>query len=129
MAIIDVSLLRRGGRSSWSLSNLPGAPGMVHWYDAESASVVGTLKVAPYNRVSRRDAAEPHVPAPAVTHLAVGDRGRRLDGEHERWRLPRGWRRGRDDVPSACSHERLHEHQVLVVRRRGRCQGRRRQIV
>eukprot|EP00578_Thalassiosira_sp_NH16_P014380 CAMPEP_0181114976 /NCGR_PEP_ID=MMETSP1071-20121207/21188_1 /TAXON_ID=35127 /ORGANISM="Thalassiosira sp., Strain NH16" /LENGTH=1123 /DNA_ID=CAMNT_0023199157 /DNA_START=98 /DNA_END=3469 /DNA_ORIENTATION=- len=58
------------------LANLSGAPGMVHWYDAESASVVGTLEVAPYNRVSRRDAADAHVPAPAVTHLAVSEDGR-----------------------------------------------------
>ena len=27
------------------LTNLPGAPGMVHWYDPTSASVVGTLEV------------------------------------------------------------------------------------
>lgn len=28
------------------LTNLPGAPGMVHWYDPTSASVVGTLEVS-----------------------------------------------------------------------------------
>ncbi len=28
------------------LANLPGAPGMVHWYDPKSASVVGTLEVS-----------------------------------------------------------------------------------
>ncbi len=27
------------------LTNLPGAPGMVHWYDPTSASVIGTLEV------------------------------------------------------------------------------------
>jgi len=27
------------------LTNLPGAPGMVHWYDPRSASVIGTLEV------------------------------------------------------------------------------------
>lgn len=58
------------------LANLPGAPGTVHWYDPKSASVVGTLEVAPHNRVSRRDPSDPHVPAPAVTHLAVGKDGR-----------------------------------------------------
>lgn len=34
------------------------------------------MQVAPYNRVSRRDPSEPHVPAPCVTHLAVGKDGR-----------------------------------------------------
>jgi len=59
------------------LTNLPGAPGMVHWYDPKSASVVGTLEVAPYNRVSRRDpTSDPHIPAPAVTHMAVGQNGK-----------------------------------------------------
>ena len=28
------------------LTNLPGSPGMVHWYNTESASVVGTLEVS-----------------------------------------------------------------------------------
>jgi len=61
------------------LGNLPGAPGMVHWYDPKSASVVGTLEVAPYNRVSRRDPInDPHIPAPAITHLAFGQNGRDL---------------------------------------------------
>jgi len=59
------------------LTNLPGAPGMVHWYNPKSASVVGTLEVAPYNRVSRRDPlADPHVPAPEVTHMAIGQNGK-----------------------------------------------------
>ncbi|KAL7536229.1 hypothetical protein ACHAXR_007008 [Thalassiosira sp. AJA248-18] len=59
------------------LTNLPGAPGMVHWYDPKSASVVGTLEVAPYNRVSRRDPlTDPHIPAPIVTHMAVGQDGK-----------------------------------------------------
>eukprot|EP00585_Thalassiosira_rotula_P001211 CAMPEP_0196161758 /NCGR_PEP_ID=MMETSP0910-20130528/47493_1 /TAXON_ID=49265 /ORGANISM="Thalassiosira rotula, Strain GSO102" /LENGTH=1123 /DNA_ID=CAMNT_0041426703 /DNA_START=163 /DNA_END=3534 /DNA_ORIENTATION=- len=60
------------------LTNLPGAPGMVHWYDPRSASVVGTLEVAPYNRVSRRDPTDPHVPAPTVTHMAIGENGKDL---------------------------------------------------
>ena len=58
------------------LTNLPGAPGMVHWYDTNSASVVGTLEVAPYNRVSRRDASDPYIPAPSVTHMAVSKDGK-----------------------------------------------------
>jgi len=59
------------------LTNLPGAPGMVHWYDPKSASVVGTLEVAPFNRVSRRDPlSDPHVPAPTVKHMAVGQDGK-----------------------------------------------------
>jgi len=59
------------------LTNLPGAPGMVHWYNPKSSSVVGTLEVAPYNRVSRRDPhTDPHIPAPAVTHMAVGQNGK-----------------------------------------------------
>jgi len=28
------------------LTNLPGSPGMVHWYDTKSSSVVGTLEVS-----------------------------------------------------------------------------------
>jgi hypothetical protein len=58
------------------LTNLPGAPGHVHWYDPRSASVIGTLEVAPYNRVSRRDPLDPHIPAPVVTHMAVGQNGK-----------------------------------------------------
>ncbi|KAL9191189.1 hypothetical protein ACHAXT_000895 [Thalassiosira profunda] len=61
------------------LANLPGAPGMIHWYDPAAAEVAGTLEVAPFNRVSRRDpTVDPHVPAPAVTHVAVGADGRDL---------------------------------------------------
>mmetsp|Transcript_8600 Transcript_8600/g.14620 ORF Transcript_8600/g.14620 Transcript_8600/m.14620 type:complete len:1015 (+) Transcript_8600:109-3153(+) len=59
------------------LANLPGAPGMVHWYDPKSASVVGTLEVSPYNRVSRRDPrVDPNIPTPAVTHIAIGQDGK-----------------------------------------------------
>ncbi|EJK46269.1 hypothetical protein THAOC_35071, partial [Thalassiosira oceanica] len=68
------------------MTNLPGAPGMVHWYDPKSSSVVGTLEVAPYNRVSRRDPlTDPHVPAPTVTHMAVGDSGRDMVTVDEVW--------------------------------------------
>jgi len=28
------------------LTNIPGSPGMVHWYDTKSSSVVGTLEVS-----------------------------------------------------------------------------------
>jgi hypothetical protein len=53
------------------------APGMVHWYDPKSASVVGTLEVSPYNRVSRRDPrVDPNIPTPAVTHIAIGQDGK-----------------------------------------------------
>eukprot|EP00986_Skeletonema_menzelii_P016899 scaffold16368_cov155-Skeletonema_menzelii.AAC.2 len=59
------------------LANLPGAPGMVHWYDPKSASVVGTLEVSPYNRVSRRDPrVDPNIPTPTVTHIAIGQDGK-----------------------------------------------------
>jgi len=59
------------------LANLPGAPGMVHWYDPKSASVVGALEVSPYNRVSRRDPSiDPNIPTPAVTHIAIGHDGK-----------------------------------------------------
>lgn len=59
------------------LTNLPGAPGMVHWYDPRSASVIGTLEVAPFNRVSRKDpTSDPHIPTPTVTHMAVGHSGK-----------------------------------------------------
>ncbi|KAL3789893.1 hypothetical protein HJC23_010578 [Cyclotella cryptica] len=61
------------------LSNLPGAPGMIHWFDPNSASVVGVLEAAPYNRVSRRDRTkDPHIPVPAVTHMAMGKHGKDL---------------------------------------------------
>ena len=33
------------------LTNLPGSPGMVHWYDTKSSSVVGTLEVSRYKYV------------------------------------------------------------------------------
>lgn len=50
---------------------------MVHWYDPKSASVVGALEVSPYNRVSRRNPrVDPHIPAPAVTHIAIGNDGK-----------------------------------------------------
>lgn len=50
---------------------------MVHWYDPKSASVVGTLEVSPYNRVSRRDPrVDPNIPTPAVTHIAIGQDGK-----------------------------------------------------
>ncbi len=50
---------------------------MVHWFDPKSASVVGTLEVSPYNRVSRRDPrVDPNIPAPAVTHIAIGQDGK-----------------------------------------------------
>ena len=59
------------------LTNLPGAPGMIHWYDPTSASVVGTLEVAPFNRVSRKDPKyDPHIPTPTVSHMAIGRTGK-----------------------------------------------------
>jgi hypothetical protein len=55
------------------LTKLPGAPGMVHWYDPRSASVIGTLKVAPFNQVSCKDhTSDPHITTPMVKHMAVG---------------------------------------------------------
>lgn len=59
------------------LTNLPGSPGMVHWYDLTSASVVGMLEVAPFNRVSRKDPkVDPHIPTPTVSHMAIGRTGK-----------------------------------------------------
>jgi len=57
------------------LSNLPGAPGSVHWYDPSSQRVVGTLEIAPYNRISRRDSNDAAVPSPNVTHLCLSESG------------------------------------------------------
>ena len=57
------------------LTNLPGAPGSIHWYDPSSQRVVGTLEVAPYNRISRRSPDDPSVPAPQVTHLCLSESG------------------------------------------------------
>ena len=57
------------------LTNLPGAPGSIHWYDPSSQRVVGTLEVAPYNRISRRSPDDPAVPAPQVTHLCLSESG------------------------------------------------------
>jgi hypothetical protein len=89
------------------LSNLSGAPGMIHWFDPLSNSVVGVLevricsvcvfvstnfptllnsyvvdnllKVSPYNRVSRRDCnKDSHIPVPSVTNMAIGKNGKDL---------------------------------------------------
>ena len=57
------------------LTNLPGAPGSIQWYDPSCQRVVGTLEVAPYNRISRRSPDDPSVPAPQVTHLCLSESG------------------------------------------------------
>jgi len=54
------------------LNGLPDAPGMMQWYDTREQQVVGTLEIAPYNRVSSMDRNETTpMPAPSVAHFSM----------------------------------------------------------
>mmetsp|Transcript_6604 Transcript_6604/g.14379 ORF Transcript_6604/g.14379 Transcript_6604/m.14379 type:complete len:555 (-) Transcript_6604:63-1727(-) len=109
------------------LTNLPGAPGMVHWYDPRSASVAGTLEVAAYNRVSRRDPSDPHVPAPIVTHLAVGKDGRNMVTADAVWTENSGVGAGPQGTSvNACTFLKFRTY-VYQPSRRGRLDRGRRQ--
>ena len=57
------------------LTNLPGAPGFIHWYDPQSGCVVGELEAAPYNRISRKEADHLAYPRPNITHLVLSNSG------------------------------------------------------
>ena len=57
------------------LTNLPGSPGYIHWYEPSAQRVVGSLEVAPYNRISRRASSDAAAPSPNVTHLSLSESG------------------------------------------------------
>jgi len=51
-----------------TFSGLPRAPGYLQWYDLSSQSVVSSLEVVPFNRVSRTERNDSPMPAPSITH-------------------------------------------------------------
>lgn len=58
------------------LHGMPGAPGLLQWYNTRDQRVVNDLEVAPYNRVSRMEHNDQTpMPAPSVTHLASSKSG------------------------------------------------------
>lgn len=60
------------------MTRLPGAPGFIHWYDCVSNQVVGELEVAPYNRISRKEAHHNAYPRPTVTNFIMSSSGNDL---------------------------------------------------
>jgi len=60
------------------MTRLAGAPGFIHWYDLTSNQVVGELEVAPYNRISRKEAHHNAYPRPTVTNFVFSDSGNDL---------------------------------------------------
>ena len=60
------------------LTRMSGAPGFIHWYDFASNQVVGELEVAPYNRISRKEAHHSAYPKPTVTHFVISNNGNDL---------------------------------------------------
>ena len=78
----SVTMDPKRGRASSSqlmLNGIPGAPGLIQWYDPREQRVTGQLEIAPYNRVSRMDQNdETPMPAPVVTHYAMSSVGNDL---------------------------------------------------
>lgn len=60
------------------MTRLAGAPGFIHWYDLTSNQVVGELEVAPYNRISRKEAHHNAYPRPTVTNFVISSSGNDL---------------------------------------------------
>lgn len=57
---------------------LPEAPGFIHWYDPSKQRLLGSLEVAPFNRISRTEEDESPLPMPSITNNAFSDDGSQL---------------------------------------------------
>jgi len=60
------------------VTGLPCAPGLIQWYDPLEQSVVSSLEVSPFNRISRTEANDIPMPSPTVTHAAWSFTGDQL---------------------------------------------------
>ncbi|CAJ1936629.1 unnamed protein product [Cylindrotheca closterium] len=60
------------------IAGLPEAPGFMQWYDSSKQKLLGSLEVAPFNRVSRTESDESSLPVPSVTSHAFSDNGNDL---------------------------------------------------
>ncbi len=57
------------------ITRMAGAPGFIHWFDLNSNQVVGELEVAPYNRISRKEAHHNAYPRPMITNFVMSNSG------------------------------------------------------
>eukprot|EP00980_Cylindrotheca_fusiformis_P021179 scaffold8136_cov127-Cylindrotheca_fusiformis.AAC.19 len=57
---------------------LPEAPGLMQWYHPSKQRLVGSLEVAPFNRISRAEEDESPLPTPSITGHAFDENGRQL---------------------------------------------------
>lgn len=57
------------------LTGMQGAPGLAHWFDPKTGHVVGELEIAPYNRISRKEAHHKAYPRPEITHFTMSNSG------------------------------------------------------
>ncbi|KAL3937205.1 MAG: hypothetical protein SGBAC_007632 [Bacillariaceae sp.] len=60
------------------ITGLPEAPGFMHWYDSSKQKLLGSLEVAPFNRVSKTETDESALPVPSVTSHAFSNNGNEL---------------------------------------------------
>lgn len=68
----------RSKDSALVIVGLPDAPGFIHWYDPSKQRLLGSLEVAPFNRVSRTDDDESPLPTPSITNHAFSGNGSQL---------------------------------------------------
>jgi NET1-associated nuclear protein 1 (U3 small nucleolar RNA-associated protein 17) len=57
---------------------LSEAPGFMHWYDSSKQQLLGSLEVAPFNRISRTEDDDFPLPTPSITNHIFSDDGSQL---------------------------------------------------
>lgn len=77
--IIEVDPRANGSKDApIVITGLPEAPGFMHWYDSSKQTLLGSLEVAPFNRISRTENNENPLPTPSITSHAFSESGNEL---------------------------------------------------